>query len=289
MINSQYVRAEHLDATPTTLKGDLALNHHAQRGSSLIAVLLILLVITVLGVMSMRQGLTTLNISTNSQVRQLLVQSSDAALNNFSRIDLTNLTASDNVIGLAVSDFLSGVTGQEYVFCSRPSGTNDFANSFDSITIQAGTGDIPDVKANSGGTGFCDLTADFGSARRAAVTQVAVTVPTNADDEGKPGDYLPRSTNVSGGQPNPTVTTQRVRATSTSMLPAFATSPIATVQDTCLGKVDGTAAGRISDNTDADLTGKETLTDCLARYGVPANTQVTEFNLTSRLTETVAP
>lgn len=261
----------------------------SQQGSTLISVLLILLVITVLGVMAMRQGLTTLNISTNAQVKQLLVQSSDAASNNFGRMDLAQMTASDNVIGLAVSDFLAGVVGQEYVFCFRPESTKSYANSLDSITIKAGTGDTPAVIGNSGGAGFCDLSVDFGSARKAVVTQVAITVPTDDDVNGKPGDFLPRETNATLGQPNPTVTTQRIRATSTSMLPAFASSPLSTVQDTCLGNTSGTSAGRIHDNTDPSLANRETLTDCLARYGVPSNTQVTEFNLVSTLVQITAP
>lgn len=51
-----------------------------QKGSTLIVVLILLLVITVIGTLAVRQSLTSLNIATNSQAQQLLMQSSDSVL-----------------------------------------------------------------------------------------------------------------------------------------------------------------------------------------------------------------
>lgn len=53
-----------------------------QTGATLIVVLVLLLVITIIGTLAIRQSLMSLNIVTNSQAQQLLVQNSDAALFN---------------------------------------------------------------------------------------------------------------------------------------------------------------------------------------------------------------
>lgn len=50
-----------------------------QRGATLIVVLFLLLAIIVLGTLAVRQSLVSLNIATNSQAQQLLLQNSDAA------------------------------------------------------------------------------------------------------------------------------------------------------------------------------------------------------------------
>ncbi len=264
-----------------------------ERGSTLIAVLLILLVITVLGVMAMRQGLTSLGISTNAQVSQILVQSADTPLNQFLSTDLRTITSLTGVIGAALAPGADPL--QETVFCYRPTSSQGFGNSVNANTIKATSGSdvatlISGVASGSGasGGGFCDLGADYGSSRKATVTQVAVTIPTDASSL-SPGSNLPSNgTNVSLGQslPQGTVSTQRIRVTSTAMLPAFSTTDLTTVQNTCIGKTDGTVAGRINDNTDPSLATTETVTDCLARLGVPANTQVQEYKLTSTLTQT---
>ncbi|WP_410210798.1 pilus assembly protein [Aquirhabdus sp.] len=255
-----------------------------QRGATLIAVLFILLLITIIGVMAMRQGLTTLNISTNSQVRSILVQSSDTILNKFATMDLTASGAVSlaSVIGSALDD---SNAGREMVFCYRPTTTQTFglmlnANMIHANPAAGASGDVSIVD-DSGGSGFCDLTADFGSGRQAAVTQVAVTKPTEESSE-PPGSHLTRDTSVSEGTPTTKFATQkRIRVTSTAMLPSMATGDLSVVQSSCLN-------GRISDNGDPQNASKETITDCLARNGVPANTQVQEYNLSNGLTQTTA-
>lgn len=253
----------------------------SQRGSSLIAVLFILLIITVLGVLAMRQGLMTLNISTNSQVRQLLVQSSDTVLNNFIQTDVNTLTNAAGVMGIAMTN--ASTLGREYLFCYRPASTQTFGQAVNANIISAGSGDTASL-VDGGHGGFCDLTADFGSNRQAVVTQVAVTIP---QDPAPVGAYLTEGTwapQLPEGILNP----KRVRVTATSILPAFSNTSISTVQDTCLGKTDGSSAGRISDNTlqllNNPSTAPESLTDCLARLGVPANTQVQEYRAIATLT-----
>lgn len=51
-----------------------------QIGSTLVMVLLLLLMITLIGTFAIRKSMLSLNIATNSQAQQLLMQSSDAVL-----------------------------------------------------------------------------------------------------------------------------------------------------------------------------------------------------------------
>ena len=51
------------------------------------------------------------------------------------------------------------------------------------------------VVEDGGVAGFCDLTSDYGSNRQAVVTQVAVSIPTDAMAD-IPGSNLPRDINL---------------------------------------------------------------------------------------------
>jgi Tfp pilus assembly protein PilX len=48
-----------------------------QQGAALIAVLIVLLIVTVLGITAMRMGLSSLALANNSQMSQLLFQTAD--------------------------------------------------------------------------------------------------------------------------------------------------------------------------------------------------------------------
>jgi len=257
------------------------LSKRSEEGSALIGVLLILFLITVLGAISMRQGLTSLNISTNAQVQALLVQTTDTVLNKVATADVTTITSISGVVGAALAN---GAPNQEYVFCYRPTSTDSFGLSLNANIIQGKTTAAVDGTSNvttvdSGGNGFCDLDVDFGSGRKATVTQVAVTVPTDASTLPPLSGLSHNGTNVSlgSGLPQGFTTQQRVRVTATSILPSFSASTTSTIESDCL-------QGRISDNTDKSFSGVENVTDCLARKGVPANTQVQEYSLRTTLT-----
>jgi hypothetical protein len=259
----------------------------SEKGSALIGVLLLLLMITVLGVIAMRQGITSLNISTNAQVQALLVQSTDTVLNKVANSDTsaTNpqaITSIAGVIGAALRNHETYAT-QEFVFCYRPKLSDVFGLSLNANIIQGKTTPAVDGTSNvttvdGGGNGFCDLNADFGSGRNATVTQVAVTVPTDTNILPPLSALSHNGTDVSkeSGLPEGFTTQQRIRITATSMLPAFSASTTASIQSDCL-------QGRVSDNSDPSFAGIENVTDCLARKGVPANTQVQEFNISTTL------
>jgi type II secretory pathway component PulK len=56
------------------------MKRRSQRGATLIVVLVILLLIMIIGTLAIRQSLVSLNIATNSQAQQLMLESSDAAI-----------------------------------------------------------------------------------------------------------------------------------------------------------------------------------------------------------------
>ncbi|RZU47483.1 PilX-like prepilin protein [Fluviicoccus keumensis] len=132
-----------------------------QRGATLIVVMLVLVVLTVLGVSAMRMGLSNLNVATNSQVGNLLYQSSDAGLYYLMRLD----PLKEAVPGGALA--VVNLPGREDMFCMRMKGAT------------------PSLKA-----GVCDpaVTDDFMSGRNAVLTQVYVkssqidTAPTLGND-----------------------------------------------------------------------------------------------------------
>lgn len=258
-------------------------DRRSQQGSTLISVLFMLILITIIGVMAMKQGLISLGIATNSQVQTVLAQSSDAALNQFTLVDLTTVDNLTTVIGAATND---PIQAHEYVFCYRPTSTDAFGLTVNANVLQ-GNADGTVTGVNVDSSNYCNLTtaADFGSGRKAVITQVAVTVPTDTTSTALSGLNMD-GTDVSAGTnfPKGFIQQKRFRVTATSMLPAFSATPLATVQTDCL-------QGKVSDTSSPDLmaansgTGVENLTDCLAREGLPANTQVQDFNLQTKITK----
>lgn len=257
-----------------------------QRGATLIVVMIILLLIIVVGVLAIRIAIVSLGVATNSQVNQLNFQSSDTPLAWFNNFDPTSVTNIGNVIGAALKENESN-PGGEYIFCLKPTSTTvSFAQTIDSSLIKRGSGNNANVEAG-GVVGFCDLASDFGSNRSAIVTQVAVSVPTDVLNSA-PGANLPRGINVSEGTqlPRSMTSAQRIRVTTTAMLPAYA-SNVSSIQSDCLSS----SAAKISDDPTSTLgTGSEyTLAKCLTDKGIPFTTQVQEFKYVNQLTEVTAP
>lgn len=251
-------------------------------------VLLVLLLITVVGSLALRTALTSLSISTNSQAGQLLTQSSDTPLNFFlNKSDPGLMVSVGNVIGATLAD----TDKNEYVFCYKPLQTYGFGLTSKATVLSANADNTGKATIVSGSNrGFCDLTADFGSGRQAVVTQVAVTVPNEVASDVKPGAYLSRGTNLASSTSLPTnvLSQQRVRVTTTSMIPGQATQSLSTIQANCLS----TSNVYISDDGDTSRwtgTSYKTLGDCLASEGMPVDVQVQEYYLRTFLTQTLAP
>ncbi|MGC3819033.1 PilX N-terminal domain-containing pilus assembly protein [Acinetobacter sp. G11] len=273
----------------------IQLQHH-QRGVTLVVVLMMLLVITIVGVLAIRTAMTSLNIATNSQIGQLLLQTSDAPTNFFlNRTSYKNLTSIMGVVGKAVNDQTDPLRqGREYIFCYRPTSTIQTGSILDVTVLippAATAGDNTKATVDtteSNRSGFCDLEKDFGSSREAVVTQVAVKYIAETNLDAAPGSDLDRGTdaskdsNVQQGKVE-----GRVRITSTAILPNYSRERISIVQADCIG--NASAVGYINDNIDVGLRTKKTMAQCLTDYGIPVNTQVQEIDLKTRYVQVNAP
>ncbi len=199
----------------THLRSKYIVQHH-QKGATLIVVLIILLIVIAVGVLAIRVAIVSLKVATNSQIGQLNFQSSDTPIQLITQMDPTTLTNISNVLGAALKENESH-PGSEYNFCYKPvSTTVSFAQTRDASLLRAGTANNAVVE-DGGVAGFCDLTTDYGSNRQAVVTQIAVSIPTDAVND-VPGSNLPRGTNASEGTalPKSMLSTQRIRVISTS-------------------------------------------------------------------------
>lgn len=264
-----------------------------QRGATLIVVLIMLLVITIVGVLAIRVAMTSLNIATNSQIGQLLLQTGDTPTNLLlNRSSYKNLTSITSVVGKAISDQKDPLKhGREYVFCYRPTSALQVNSILDMTVLIPPLANDPKATVDtteSNRSGFCDLESDFGSSREAVVTQVAVKYISESDPDAAPGADLDRGTdaskdsNVQQGKVD-----GRVRITATAILPHYSRSNLADVQEDCIG--NGSTAGYINDNTDTGLRTKKTMADCLTEYGIPVNTQIQEIDLKTRFVQVTAP
>ena len=232
---------------------------HKQKGATLIVVLILLIALTVIGTLAIRQSIVSLNIATNGQAQQLLTQNSDAA--TFNVEDSRNLVkslAKDGMFG-----FIKGPTnkGKELVFCYRGSRSQFFTLSQASIMQEVGT----NLVNNAIGTaGYCNVgdTNFFTSARRAVITQIAVSFV-----EG--GDVSPFQFAIRGTDPEKAKIeeTERVVVQATSLVPALSTATDAQINN-CLS-----ARLNHSDSTTRSVTG------CLRGLNVPFTTHVTEYTL----------
>lgn len=271
---------------------------HQQQGATLIVVLFVLLLITIVGIMAIRTAITSLNIATNSQIGQLLVQTGDTPANQFLNVgSYQTLMAADLVIGAARLEHQTA-PGKEYIFCYKPTSSQQTAASMDATVLIP-----PDANADwdtpatidstqTSRNGFCNLEQDFGSAREAVVTQVAVRIPTDADKSLEAGALLETGGDLSLNSvaQNSKAPVTRVRITTTSILPNYASADLATVQQDCIG--GASSVGYINDALDQEVagtTGKRTVADCLASYGIPVNVQVQEIILRQLEPENTSP
>lgn len=79
-----------------------------QKGATLIVVLILLVALTVIGTLAIRQSLVSLNIATNGQAQQLLIQNSDSATFNVENPNnLIRSLARDGMFG-----FIKGSTNK---------------------------------------------------------------------------------------------------------------------------------------------------------------------------------
>lgn len=235
-----------------------------QRGSTLIIVLVLLLIITIMGTLAVRQGMTTLNIATSSQASQLLFQSADAPLYRLGAGGYANSSGKANsLLGYALLN-----QGKEVVFCFR---SQTSASLFNASTTSLLTWNSEQSDVTIGGVdGFCNLktASDFASSRKAQMTQVTIIAnpfSSNIATEAFSSVALgtdPESANVTDSK--------LFRVYVTSIIPALSTATEPQITS-CLKRP-----------SEMPLTGNtQTISECLNQINVPFSTKIQDFRLTS--------
>src|SRR5690606_997734 len=246
------------------------MNH--QRGATLIVVLLMLLAIIVIGTLAIRQSLVSLNIATNSQAQQLLLQNSDAAFFNVEREDnIIQALSSSGMFG-----YISGAADKdkEMVFCYRGAEASFFDINRASL-IYWKAGDTAPTNNEFGLEGYCDSKEStknfFTSGRKAVMTQVAVKFSSISQNDPFFGAQF--------GTDDQTVKFDRskpVKVFSVSVMPTL-TNASATDINNCFR--NHLSELTIPDTTSVplDAVSRTTVPECLSEVNIPHTTHATEY------------
>lgn len=245
------------------MKGHIPKN--AQKGSVLIVVLIMLVLLTLVGTWAIQGSINSLRIATNVQAQNLLKQTSDSVF-----FTLENKTDDElSFTKMRIGDGMLNYTlrpenkGKELVFCIRGTTTDNFEGSrLASVVYWEGT----TIKnTEMGKNGFCQVNrlTDFLSGRNAVMTQVTVRAATNDQDWEHMLEGDDKETSKSTG-------IQKVAITATSILP--------NLSDATSSDVNSCLTNYTSFVDDALKTNK-TVTDCLSEKNVPYSTQQMEYTI----------
>lgn len=230
-----------------------------QKGATLIVVLIMLVALTVIGTLAIRQSMVSLSIATNGQAQQLLIQNSDAAIFNVeSPNNLVRSLARDGMFG-----FIKGPTnkGKELVFCYKGNRSQFFTLSQASIIYENG-GNV--VNSTLGTQGYCSVGAQnfFTSNRRAVMTQISVSFVEGVN--AKPFQFYIRGTDPEKAKIEQT---ERVLVSALSIIPALSAASDDDINE-CLST-------KLSHTTQSS----NSITACLETLNVPFTVHVTEYTL----------
>lgn len=247
-------------------------SYSSQRGATLIVVMIMLLLVTIIGTLAVKQGLISLNVATNSQAQQLLMQNSDAAFFNVER-------EANLIQGLSSSGMFGYINGavnkdKELVFCFRGQESNFFDIGQASLMVWEPAKLTP--TSNTLGTaGYCSVAATTGnfftSGRRAVMTQVAVKFSSQSDNDPFFGmQYGTDEKGVKFEKNKP------VKVFAVSIMPTLTTAK-ATDIDACLNSHMNEITIPPGTTVPADSEFRKSVTDCLAGLNIPFTSQVTEY------------
>lgn len=230
-----------------------------QKGATLIVVLMLLVALTVIGTLAVRQSMVSLSIATNGQAQQLLTQNSDAAIFNVeSPNNLVRSLARDGMFG-----FIKGPMnkGKELVFCYRGNRAQFFTLSQASMIYEQDGS----VIANSIGTqGYCEVGSQnfFTSSRRAVMTQVFVSFIEGGS--ARPFQFYIRGTDPEKAKIEQT---ERVLVNALSIMPALSSADDDEINECLSTKLSNTSVEA------------NKVTTCLSDLRVPFTLHVTEYTL----------
>lgn len=249
------------------------MNQRSQRGATLIIVLVVLLLITIVGTLAIRQSLVSLNIATNGQAQQLMIQNSDAATLNVEDLSkLDRQLAADGMFGYMSAD---ARRGKELVFCYRGRTQSSFFSWSNASIMQWKDGATAPDGTEIGSQGYCSYstsTTDYTSGRDAVMTQIAVQFIA-IDDSSKPLSGMIEGTDTDTTSiPDP----KRAIVHTISFMPSLS-SASATDINNCLSTKMSSPI--VPTGVIASTGATQSVSECLAALNVPFVTHVTEYLL----------
>ncbi|MCU4378590.1 pilus assembly protein PilX [Acinetobacter haemolyticus] len=225
----------------------------SQNGATLIIVLIVLVLIVIVGTLAVKSGILGLKISTNSQVRSLLLENSNSALFN---IEDPNQIARQLALDGMFSYFNAiDHTDDELVFCYRPSSMSTFYSMSQASVIDKDGG-----TSKLGVSGFCQ--AGVFSSGRSAV-QAQIYLRKNLEPDANPFSTAPTGTSL--GQSELPVVANNIGVTVISILPSYAGASNANI-NACFRRT----AIKKDDET-------ETVEECFDKLGIPYNLQHADY------------
>lgn len=232
--------------------GQIKMNRSLQRGATLIIVLCIVLLVTIIATVAIRQSSVSLNIATGAQAQKLMMQNSDAALLRFEQLHKQNSSAAVNSLFSIIKTYI----GQEVVWCY-----SDLQRDFFSSNRYSLIKWIPgDSTATIGAinNGFCKSNS-FSTGRSTVVTQVAATIS------------LTNSSVITNSSSNDnSVPPIKIIVYTTSFIPALSTANTEDINSCLSSKMSGLPAY-------VDPETHQTVSQCLSALNVPNYTAVAEY------------
>ena len=259
----------------------------SQDGATLIVVLMFLLLIIVVGVIAVRNSMTSLRLATSDQVDTLLLTTSDTSNKNIENIindpayssEKANILGSLGFFGYFLNTGATSNRGDQVLFCYRPRQSYFFEMSEATINTPSGQSKLV---GGAGSSGFCrpSQADDFVNARQNVMTQVSVTRPNTQSLPVTPFGNVPLEITVNSE--DATSSSPSFRIHSTSFLPAMSNVSDAKITE-CLKKPSENAESFVAGVDEDDPTQNtyfgETRNECLAKIGVPTKVLVKEAKL----------
>ena len=259
----------------------------SQNGATLIVVLMFLLLIIVVGVIAVRNSMTSLRLATSDQVDTLLLTTSDTSNKNIENIindptyssEKANILGSLGFFGYFLNTGATSNRGDQVLFCYRPRQSYFFKMSEATIITPSGQSKLV---GGAGSSGFCrpSQADDFVNARQNVMTQVSVTRPNIQSLPVTPFGNVPLEITINSD--DATSSSPSFRIHSTSFLPAMSKVSDAKITE-CLEKPSENAASFVAgideDDPNQNTYFGETRNECLAKIGVPAKVLVKEAKL----------
>lgn len=252
----------------------------SQKGATLVVVMVLLIVITIIGTLAIRQSVTNLAIATNSQAQSLLMQTADNAFFAIEKDNSVTASLQKNISGLGMFGLVKSndYINKELVFCYRPKQRALVFDLRDSSSVY--WKDATTIENTElGSTGFCKMQGTDYSSARAVITQIAVRKGSLNTDT--PFKFFPLGTDQSTVQLQDV---QPVRITVTSVIPGAAAATTLPADTTFEQAVNNCFKNYTNDTVEA-YPSNDTVADCFSKLGVPYNRQVMDYAIINYATK----